>query len=272
MDSLGLEKKVGLDAHDFFSDSLLVNFNSLYFDAYLVQSLDFYAYKSFVFNEDAHVNTINAVNSIDGAKMYSRPIRNLLLYNFLYGHIKSEGATFYSDSITNALFAQKKLSLERYKNVNDLKQLHAHLLPGKPAPHLQGITTEGKVVTLKDFIGKVVFVDIWATWCGPCIKALPRVMELQEKLKNNKEVVFIFLSKDCHEEEPWINYLKAHPNFKGIHLRERAKEDFPYELNWEIIGIPHYLLIDKQGNIIDAFAHNNSYEKLAEMIEEASRK
>jgi thiol-disulfide isomerase/thioredoxin len=184
--------------------------------------------------------------------------------------IQQTGVNHFKDSIINALVAQKKISVERNQQLISLKQKYNHLLPGNPAPHLQGVNAEGKLITLKDLKGKVIFIDVWGTGCPPCIEAIPHVMELRNKLQENKEVEFVFLSGD--KEDEWKQFLKAHPTFKGTHLRSRGEEDSRYEENWKINGIPRYILIDKQGNIIDAFARNNSYEKLAEMIEKASKK
>lgn len=146
-------------------------------------------------------------------------------------------------------------------------------MPGNPAPHLQGISPDDKVHSLNDFKGKVIFIDIWATWCAPCIERLPHIMELQGNFINSKEVVFIFLSNDSDEEEDsWKKYLLDHPEFNGIHLRARKKEDRPFEKLWKVVGIPRYMIVDKEGKIIDAFAKHSSYEKLKEVIESALTK
>lgn len=146
-------------------------------------------------------------------------------------------------------------------------------MPGNPAPHLQGISPDGKIHSLNDFKGKVIFIDIWATWCRPCIDGFPHLFELQEAFINSKEVVFIFLSNDRdEEEETWKKYLSDHPEFKGIHLRARKEEDRPFEKLWKVTGIPRYMIINKEGKIVDAFAKNLSHEELKKAIGNAIAK
>ena len=262
--SLNLEHKVGLNTNEFLNDTLLVNLNSSYFESYIENSLNFYYLKTFITNDNADTNTQNSVNIIENAKQYSRPVKNYLLFRNLIYNIKSHGPNFFTDSIINKLIEDKKISPERNQMLSDVKKEFYHLLPGKPAPDLRGVSQNGEVITLKDLKGKVVFIDIWATWCAPCIETLPHVLELENLFINNKDVVFLFLSNDS-EEKKWKEYLTEHPEFKGIQLRSR-EEDRPFEELWKVSGIPRYILVDKQGNIIDAFARNNSYEKLQEII------
>jgi thiol-disulfide isomerase/thioredoxin len=131
---------------------------------------------------------------------------------------------------------------------------------------LRGISQDGKVITLKDLKGKVIFIDMWSTGCPPCIKGIPHLLEMQKKFKERGEVEFVFLSGD--DEVTWKKYLTNHTEFTGTHLLMRDKEDSQYNDNWKVTGIPRYILVDKQGYILDAFARCN--EKLQKMIEKAS--
>lgn len=119
---------------------------------------------------------------------------------------------------------------------------------GKPAPDFKLENIDGGQTSLSDFKGKVVYLDIWATWCRPCLEEMKKGKKLKEAFKGNKEVVFLYISID-KDVEKWKNYVKTN-NVEGVHLisREGAEEnilqryDAPY--------IPRFVLIDKEGNIV----------------------
>lgn len=110
------------------------------------------------------------------------------------------------------------------------------------------VSLDGKKSTFKEIInkykGKKVVIDIWASWCRDCIKGLPKVVALQ---KENKDVVFLFLSLDKNDEE-WKAGIKKY-NIEGEHyfITSGWKGDFGNFL--DIDWIPRYLVINKEGKI-----------------------
>lgn len=96
-----------------------------------------------------------------------------------------------------------------------------------------------------NYKGKVVFIDIWASWCGDCIKSLPLVKKLKEEYKDN--VVFLYLSMD-KEKEKWIEAINKY-QLEGEHFYVGSdwKTDFPssINLNW----IPRFMILGKEGKI-----------------------
>lgn len=110
------------------------------------------------------------------------------------------------------------------------------------------IAFDGKELPFKEIInqykGKKVLINIWASWCGDCIKGMPRVVALQEKYK---DVAYVFLSLDKNDEE-WKAGIKKY-NVIGDHyfLTSGWKGDFGSFVN--IDWIPRYMVIDENGKI-----------------------
>ncbi len=112
---------------------------------------------------------------------------------------------------------------------------------------------KGEKVILDDFKGKVVYVDFWASWCGPCRAEFPFSKQLHERLtdKQKEKIVFLYISID--EKEPtWKNALNALQLIGEQGWNPGAAQYFG------IPSIPRYMLINKKGEIIDGNAKRPS--------------
>ena len=102
---------------------------------------------------------------------------------------------------------------------------------------------------LDQYKGNIVILDLWATWCGDCIKAMPKLKELNDK---NPDVKFIYLSMD-KTEDAWRNGMeKYHLEGHHFYMGNNWKSEFAsyIDLNW----IPRYLVLDKEGKIAKYYA------------------
>lgn len=119
---------------------------------------------------------------------------------------------------------------------------------GKPAPDFKLENLEGGQTSLSDFKGKVVYLDIWATWCRPCLEEMKKGKKLKEAFVDNKDVVFLYISID-KEAEKWRSYVKNN-NIHGSHLISREGAEEKILERYDVPYIPRFVLIDKQGNIV----------------------
>lgn len=121
------------------------------------------------------------------------------------------------------------------------------LRPGRPAPDFTLKDLEGQPVSLSQFRGKVVLVDFWASWCGPCIANLPSIRNLKKKT-TDLPLVFLNLSLDS-SDAAWRKAIEEH-GIEGVHVRSGVSGSGP-AVDYNVRGIPAYFLVDPQGIIIE---------------------
>jgi thiol-disulfide isomerase/thioredoxin len=132
-----------------------------------------------------------------------------------------------------------------FKGKNDTAQTS---LNRKPAPNFTLDHMEGGKKSLSDYKGKVVYMDVWATWCMPCIEAMNQSKPLKEAFADNKDVVFLYVSIDENEDK-WRKFVK-NKNVKGEHLISREGLEEKILDLYSIPFIPRFVLIDKEGNVV----------------------
>ncbi len=101
---------------------------------------------------------------------------------------------------------------------------------------------------LSQFENKVVYLDFWASWCSPCLKGIPYTKELAEHYKNSNLVVLYIGNSD--QKANLINAIKKH-NIEGNHIILNEEETKIWRNEFEITGIPTYVMINKSGKVYD---------------------
>ncbi|MCR4030065.1 MULTISPECIES: TlpA family protein disulfide reductase [Flavobacterium] len=111
---------------------------------------------------------------------------------------------------------------------------------------------------LKKYKGKTLLIEVWASWCGDCVKAMPKLKELQA---NNPDVSYLFISADKTADK-WKAGIEKHELNKGDHymMNDGMKGLFgkAIDLDW----IPRYIVIDKTGKIVLYRAIETDFEKI----------
>jgi thiol-disulfide isomerase/thioredoxin len=93
----------------------------------------------------------------------------------------------------------------------------------------------------------VIYVDFWATWCGPCRSGIEQIKPLKEELAG-KDIVFVYITNQTSPQNTWSNMI---PDIKGEHYRVTTDEWNFLTSMFNVSGIPHYVLVGKTGEIIN---------------------
>lgn len=133
--------------------------------------------------------------------------------------------------------------------------------PGKPSPEINGTDIDGNRHTLADYRGKYIYIDMWATWCGPCQKELPYLKKLEETFRD-KNILFLGLSID-EDKAKWEARVKSGALCgTQLHIGRGSK----FQRDYGITGIPHFILLDPQGRIVNASMTRPSDESTADFL------
>lgn len=217
--------------------------------------------------------------------IYDRSYRNLIIENwrltskeameidpslthvsFMKNKIKDIKSTKIKDLMVSMLFNQISLKNKNHERdyqrilemltADELKEkLRAKLVviqntkPEMPAPNFNYENYKGGKTTLKDLKGKLVYIEIWATWCCPCIKEMPALTQLIKDFKG-KNIEFVSISVDSKRD--YKNWRKMIPekNVGGIQLLANKSLESNFMKAFGIGLIPRTLILDEEGKII----------------------
>jgi len=135
---------------------------------------------------------------------------------------------------------------------------------GQQAPEIALPGVDGKIVKLSDLKGKLVLIDFWASWCGPCRKSNPKLVRLYDKYKNlGFEIFGVSIDESKADWKKAINKDKL--QWKQV-INNKGWEGSVPQI-WKIEQIPTSYLIDKSGNIIAIDLPVNELEnKIADLL------
>ncbi len=171
--------------------------------------------------------------------------------DFVRAKIIKDGLQYAEWQKAEQLYHEEKTNFPQSKFLASLTEIYEELkrlAPGQPAPLFTLKDIEGKEVSLSDFKGKVVYLDIWASWCGPCIAEIPHAKKLKERMKG-KDIVFLYVTID-ENEKAWRDMVK-NKEMEGVHLISEGGWASKINKLYGVNAVPTYFLIGKDGKIFN---------------------
>ncbi|MCL8006225.1 TlpA family protein disulfide reductase [Gelidibacter japonicus] len=197
--------------------------------------------------------------------------------------IRKELTAFYNHdkSIDSTLTSMAKANLDPMLNMYqnffaESIAIREQFPAGSPSPTFENYENfKGGTTSLSDLKGKYVYIDVWATWCGPCIAEIPSLKELDAKYAD-KNIQFVSISIDDAmrsgggdleaAKTKWKTMVEEE-NLIGIQLFSDKNWQSDFVKDYKINGIPRFILIDPNGNVVDANAPRPSSKRLIELFD-----
>ena len=182
------------------------------------------------------------------------------------------------------LYSVTNKELKSYESLSDIKKKYGHLLNVSQQERLKQVLmlrtrnvngqsfldftlkdSNGKSVSFSDFSGKIIYIDIWATWCIPCLKEIPSLKELEKKYEG-KDIVFLSISIDSNKDiEKWKKFI-VEKELGGVQLFAGDQTN-DLSIAYQIMGIPRFMLFGKDGTILATNAPQPSNPKTTEILD-----
>ena len=186
-----------------------------------------------------HIETYTPYNQA------KRTLHGKVLYFFLAGEIVRDFRQGWFDQGEQRLaeFLQDNPYPEYTEVVEEVVRETSKLKPGQSAPDFTLSDLQGQSVSLSDFKGQAVFLDFWASWCGPCIRAVPYLEEIKQRTRDQK-VVFLNISLDPADE--WHQAVEEH-GLTGVHVHSPGGWQSAVAQLYQVQSIPSYFLVRSDG-------------------------
>jgi len=149
---------------------------------------------------------------------------------------------------------------KRYDDVAKINELIGHTSPA----FTNYENHDGTTTSLSDLKGKYVYIDVWATWCKPCLAEIPALKELEKELGDN--IHFVSISIDKEEKHDAWKQMVIDKELKGVQLYADNNWESQFVQDYGINGIPRFIIIDPKGNVVKPDASRPSNPKTKELL------
>ncbi len=200
-------------------------------------------------------------NSVDEASRHIDIIANLDVTQSVKDELGNQlisGYTYATDEVKDVYQKRYTEIIKNQEYISEFKstlQKLEALQPGNTAPTFAYEDMNGNTVTSEQLKGKVIYIDVWATWCGPCMREIPYLKQLDSEL-HNMDIAFVSISIDG-DKDAWKKMVE-NKELQGYQLYAEGEWQSDIIKDYAIKGIPRFILIDKDGKLVNANANRPS--------------
>ncbi|TXN34969.1 TlpA family protein disulfide reductase [Flagellimonas hymeniacidonis] len=201
--------------------------------------------------------------------VYNERVRDRMLYNGVKDLLTWNENTEENIEEARKLFLKSVTNEEMVAEIEERFENALRIVPGRPSPKFYSYDNHaGGKSSLDDFNGKLVYIDFWATWCGPCKQQFPYLKEIEEEY-HDRNIEFVSISLDKEEDrELWMKMVNE-LELGGVQLLANKNFEGEFEKAYLIKAIPRFVLLDRQGYIIDSNAPRPSdYDAITTLFKE----
>ena len=163
---------------------------------------------------------------------------------------------------------QKGFQAERLNQLKAYykKRSETKKLKGTVSPSFDYENHKGGKTKLEDFRGKYVYIDLWATWCGPCKAEIPFLQKIEEEY-HDKNIEFVSISIDkAKDHDKWKAFVDE-KKLGGTQLMADNNWESAFVKTYQVIGIPRFILLDPVGKILELDAPRPSSPELKKILD-----
>lgn len=209
-------------------------------------------------NNNSAMHQLNMVNEM----FPEGNVKNNLLKNAVGFGLKADK---HLDDVYE-LYKRYQTNEEYLKEMDDSYVALSKITPGNDSPSFDYENYNGGTTSLEDLRGKFVYIDVWATWCGPCINEIPYMKEIEKKYRD-KNIEFVGMSIDNPEAYDKWREMVEDRELAGIQIYADKAWQSDFVRDYQIMGIPRFILIDPEGKIFDADTYRPSEPQLEELFD-----
>ena len=181
----------------------------------------------------------------------SGPVREVFLSHQLSRLLPRLPASYPLDSILTA-FQLQDSGLFDYKRTSDTSAsslANRKLLAGDTVPNFYAVNSQDSLMELRQFSNKVIYLNVWASWCKPCIKSIPEKHALLERMKEEEDFLLLNLCIDSKKDK-WKEIINQY-KMQGLNLYAEGKWSQKLKESFQIQSIPQYLLLSKGNKLVE---------------------
>ncbi len=282
--NLGGEKYSVPDTYwDFFSEYSLDDSSSINCTAYF-QYLR--SYSMYLYNVTEPFRVMREISMEDWGHFYATQINLINEKDFgfgqevlsgilLFGLLINDFSAFEERKKDLLLYVQSPLLRNKLLDRYEKQKAFRSLATGNNYD-LHDYRNESSKTSLIDIVreehkDKVIYIDVWATWCGPCIDEMPHSVDLQEEFIG-EDLVFVYFCKPDNVNNDRAAFILAENNLSGEHYFLNFYQAVELEKFLESSSLPRYLVIDKNGQVVDKDAPRPSSQEIRQLLDEQLHK